>query len=366
MDSRAPPSLADVAAALRSHGPILRKLHLPAVISEVAGGNFAAPWVVSDFGEDSALLDVGLEDYLLALATDSIDQNLANNDPWVAGYAGVLACAEDVYACGGTPLAACASVAYKDEVSRKGLLRGLTDGSVKFQVPLVRGHTHELAEGNSVHVTIVGRAPRQGHVSAGGAGVGDKLGLIFDPNGRPAKVNPLYWDTTTYETPERVRFKHEVVAEAGKAGLVTACKDVSNAGIVGTALQMAEFSGVGLTLDLDRLNVPVAAAKVASPAKFPAASLVERRALENPLVRWLLSYVTTGFLVALPAGCAGELRELASKRGLQLDLFGECVPPKKIFIRLGNEQVVLFDYSERALTFPRHALDQRSKESSAQ
>ncbi|MHA1730927.1 MAG: AIR synthase related protein [Promethearchaeota archaeon] len=328
--------LAAIVDELREHPPIKRKFALPGVIQRVRSAGYSSPDVIKSLGEDAALLDITGTDTLCVFTTDAIDQEFANASPWGAGYSGILVSVEDVYACGGTPKAASTSIAYRTNGDRDDILAGLSEASQKFRVPIVRGHTHEFASNNDVQVSLVGTVRRGSYISAGGAGPGQEIGLIFDPAGKPARVNPRYWDTTTHVGSERVLRKYACMPELGERRAVTACKDVSNGGIIGTILQMVEYSGVGASLDLGRFRVPDV---VPADGETPA------------LVNWLKMYLTTAFVTCFHSSMAGVVEEVVSAAGLQLDRIGQTTRGKRIILCLAKEKRELFDFESKDLTY---------------
>ncbi|MDO6782432.1 AIR synthase-related protein, partial [Marinovum sp. 1_MG-2023] len=55
---------------------------------------------------------------------------------------------------------------------------------------------------------------------------------------------------------DRLRRDLELLPELAEAELVRAGKDIIQAGMIGTALMLAECSGVGMTIDLDAITPP--------------------------------------------------------------------------------------------------------------
>ena len=79
--------------------------------------------------------------------------------------------------------------------------------------------------------------------------------------------------------------------------MAAAAKDISQGGIVGTAMMLAECSGVGVTLDIGRVPKPDGV----------------------PTDRWLQTFPSYGFLLTVqPAnsiGCAGAFRRARHRGG---------------------------------------------------
>ena len=182
--------------AIQQFGPLQRKATLPKVIGVVNSARTPRDNIYSDFGEDAAAIEVGPDVFGL-IAADGLFPEFVAVNPQGAGYAAILVCVDDIYACGGTPLAASIVLAARDEGELDAILMGVKNGSEKFQVPVVRGHTHPDAPSPSLASSIFGIVPKDNYVPAGAAQPGNKIIAIIDPNGNRSPYHPLAWDTTT-------------------------------------------------------------------------------------------------------------------------------------------------------------------------
>src|SRR5271157_2255091 len=188
---------------IRDFGPLKRKAILPKVMETLAAARVPREHVFADFGEDSAAIDLNSDSFGL-IAADGIIPEFIQANPHGAGYAAILVCVDDIYTCGGTPLAASIVISARDETEIDEILAGVNEGSEKFQVPVVRGHTHPDASMPSISSSMFGIVPKQDFVPAGGARPGNILLAIVDPNGRRSPYNPLTWDTTTMKSSDTV------------------------------------------------------------------------------------------------------------------------------------------------------------------
>ena len=82
----------------------------------------------------------------------------------------------------------------------------------------------------------------------------------IDLSGRVHPSCSLNWDSVTMKTAREVRAQIAVMEEIGKRHLVTAGKDISNPGLIGTLGMLLEVSGKGAEIDLDRIPRPDLAA----------------------------------------------------------------------------------------------------------
>jgi len=186
----------------------------------------------------------------LIAATDAILPAIVERDPEWAGWCGMLVTAHDLSAMGAAPVGAMDTIGAADAAHAERVVRGLRAGSQAFALPVLGGHT-TLGVPGSLSVTGFGRAERP--VPAGGGRCGDVLTLTADLEGgwRPG-YRARQWDSTSW------RSRDELAAMLGAVAAAQphAAKDVSMAGIVGTAGMLAEASGCGTEIDVGAVSRP--------------------------------------------------------------------------------------------------------------
>lgn len=183
-------------------------------------------------------------------ACDAILPSIVDADPEWAGWCSVLVNVNDLSAMGAAPLGLLDAVGARDAETARRVIRGIRSASHAWQVPVLGGHT-QIGVPSSLTVTALGRASDP--VPGGGARAGDDLSLTIDLHGR---WRPGYegrqWDSTSTRTSDELRAQGAIVRAARPA----AAKDVSMAGIAGTAAMLAEASGVGVVIDVDSVPTP--------------------------------------------------------------------------------------------------------------
>ena len=186
----------------------------------------------------------------LIAATDAILPAMVDRDPQWAGWCGMLVTAHDLSAMGARPVGALDTIGASDSGHAERIVRGLRDGAEAFGLPVLGGHT-TLGVSGSLSVTGLGRTDRP--VPAGGGRAGDTLTLTADVEGR---WRPGYrarqWDSTSWRSREDLRAMLDAVGRAQPH----AAKDVSMAGVIGTAGMLAEASGCGAEIDVGRVLRP--------------------------------------------------------------------------------------------------------------
>jgi AIR synthase-related protein len=162
----------------------------------------------------------------------------------------MLVTAHDLSAMGARPVGVLDTIGAADAAHAERIVRGLSAGAQAFDLPVLGGHTTLGAPG-SLSVTGLGRTARP--VPAGGGRRGDVLTLTADLEGgwRPG-YRGRQWDSTSWRSREELAAMLGAVARARPR----AAKDVSMAGVVGTAGMLAEASNCGVELDVASVKRP--------------------------------------------------------------------------------------------------------------
>jgi hypothetical protein len=270
------------------------------------------------------------------LTTDSIVEELCLYHPRAAGFNAILANVMDIYAAGGRPTSLAVALSYSDEDVGEQLLEGLIDGSHKFRIPLVRGHTNSQSQSTYVVGSATGTVEKSNLLTAGGAHSGDHLVLLFDKNGKVGAHYKLGWDSVTEQDSDAVIQRLSTMNELAELHLVHASKDVSTAGMVGTAGMLLEYSGRGGHLDLDAVK-----------SEIPSTVSLED---------WLRMYISLGFLVAVSPENHSRVSEICTKHGMEHVVVGEVDDSEELRLRLANREKVIFDFSHGPVLTPENRL----------
>jgi len=244
--------LDDILTMLVSFDGISRKFVLPSIIDKLRASSYKGD-TPHGLGEDSAAISTNSDDFVL-LTTDAIVEDLCLEHPRAAGFNAVLANVMDIYAAGGTPTSFAVALSYADPDIGDAILDGLITGSHTFKVPIVRGHTNPNSTSTYVVGSATGTVKKNFILTAGGAETDNILVVLFDRTGQRGVHYQLGWDSVTNRSSENVVKRLSVMNDIAERQLVTASKDVSVAGIAGTAAMMLEYSGMGGTIDLDAID----------------------------------------------------------------------------------------------------------------
>jgi putative methanogenesis marker protein 2 len=321
-------SLRNLAESIKSFEGVTRKkpiIDVTRPLSETL--RFSKIGVVKSFGEDSAVLDLGGEDYLLA-ATDGIWHKLLMAAPKFAGYCSVLVNVNDVVVKGGEPLALLDTLSYEDMGVAKSIMEGVLLGCEKFGVPVVGGHLHPFSSTYSLSVTVLGRVPRNEVIYSDTAKPGEFILAAVDLEGKVHESFVYAWDSTSWKNPEYVEEKFRAMRQIAKRHLATAAKDISNPGLIGTLGMLLEASEVGGIVDVSAIPKPK----------------------DVKLEQWVKMYPGFGVVMTSKPERASECLEIFRSAGVSAEIIGRVDASKKLLIADDSEVCEVFSFERDRLS----------------
>jgi AIR synthase-related protein len=273
-------------------------------------------------GDDCAAIPDG-DGYLLFAIEGFINEFVAA-DPWFAGWCGVMVNISDVAAMGGRPIAVVDAVWANGEAGAAPVLDGMRAAAATFGVPVVGGHTNIRTDRGQLSVAILGRAKKL--LTSFDARTGDLLIAAIDHRGRYRE--PFNnWEAATEASPARLRDDLEILPEIAEAGLALAAKDISQGGIVGTAIMLAECSSVGIDIDISAIPLPDGVT----------------------LDRWLATFPSFGYLLSVSPANADHVIRRFAVRGISAAAIGRIVAGSTVTITDGEERAVVRDHAATPL-----------------
>ncbi|WP_375408066.1 sll0787 family AIR synthase-like protein [uncultured Methylobacterium sp.] len=309
------PDLAEIARMIRDGQGVAHKRDIDAVIGRLGLGDRGA---TVSLGDDCAAISDG--DGFLLFAIEGFMDGFVAADPYFAGFCGVMVNVSDIAAMGGRPIAVVDALWSRDQGHADPVLAGLRAGAATYGVPVVGGHSNTRNEAEHLAVAILGRAKRL--LTSFDAKPGDVLVAAIDLRGRFRDPHP-YWDAATGAPPERLRGDVAVLAEIAEDGLSQAAKDISMAGLVGTALMLLECSGVGAAIRLDRIPRPDGI----------------------PLARWLTAFPSYGYLLSVSPDRLGSVLDRFAARGIAAEAIGSVDASRVVRIAQAGAEAVVWDFA---------------------
>ncbi len=311
--------LATLARAIRASRGLASKADIACVSARLGLDGETAIRV----GDDCAAIPD--PDGFLLLAIEGFIHEFVADDPWFAGFCAVMVNVSDIAAMGGRPVAVVDAV-WAPGGDKAGLvLAGMKAASETFGVPIVGGHSNLACERLQLSAAILGRAKHK-LLTSFDARPGDRLVMAVDLRGRYR--DPFSnWEAATDAPPRRLRGDLALLPEIAERGFSRAAKDISQAGVVGTAAMLAECSGVGVTVDVQAVPKPPGVA----------------------LERWLLTFPSFGFVIAVAPKNVGEVVSLFHRRGIAAAEVGGFSDDALVSIAAGQFRETILDFSAAPL-----------------
>ncbi|MFX1316087.1 MAG: AIR synthase related protein [Promethearchaeota archaeon] len=317
--------LKKIAESIINNQNILEKIEINPIIQFIDKNSFKSTKIFSDIGEDSAAIKDN--DKFILITTDRIRTNFIKNFPFGAGFSSILVSVDDIYACGGTPLAASIIISVENTDMCQKIIDGICEGSKKFKVPIIRGHTNIYSKSYELSSTMIGEIKKENYISALNAQVNDHIILAVDFDGKVGKASKLYWDTVTFKPSEEVLHKRKSMNVIGEEHLANSSKDISNGGIFGTILQLTKFSNVGANVNINDIIIPP--------------KLLE---IQYNIETYIKMYLTTSYVLTAPKNNCEKLVKTFSKYGLEARIIGEIIKQNKLIINDGQKSLDIIEF----------------------
>ncbi|MBK6258318.1 hypothetical protein JG507_28160, partial [Klebsiella pneumoniae] len=188
------PSLPALIARLHAFSGIAHKRDIQQVARELRDA-WPNP---SPNGDDCALIPDGSGYKLLAI--EGFINRFVAEDPWFAGWCGVMVNLSDIAAMGGRPLAVVNALWDEAQPHAAQILQGMAAASRAYQVPIVGGHTNLRSDRSQLAVAVLGETASP--LSSSAAQAGQTLMVAINLQGRwhPPGNN---WDAATRADPAR-------------------------------------------------------------------------------------------------------------------------------------------------------------------
>jgi uncharacterized protein len=311
-------ALGELAATLRASRGFAAKRDIAAVAAKL-GVSMSS---VVPVGDDCAAIPDG--DGFLLLAIEGFMNEFVAGDPWFAGWCGVMVNVSDVAAMGGRPIAVVDAVWAASDADAAPVLAGMRAASEAFGVPVVGGHTNTRTDRGQLSVAILGRAQRL--LTSFDARPADRLVAAIDLRGRYREPFSN-WEAATGAPSARLRADLDLLPAISESGQAEAAKDISQGGLIGTAMMLAECSGVGAVIDVTRVPKP------------------EGVALE----RWLQTFPSYGYLLSVPPANVPAVLARFTARGIAAADIGQVTPDRRVLLSDGIASETIWDFTREPL-----------------
>ena len=322
-DATDTPPLDVLAEHVRTHPNVQDKLDIHRAYEEPVGRtvSFEHPFFPDAAGEvrigdDCAALPNGHGDHLL-LAAEGLLPEFVQEHPWFAGYSAVMVNLSDICAMGGRPLAVADTLWIEDQADGEEVWAGMQAAAQAYGVPVVGGHTSYGCEDRQLGVSVLGQA--QHLLTSYDATPGQVLLMAVDLDGAYFKEYP-FWNASTDASAERLQSLLPLMARVAENGSVTAAKDVSMGGLVGTLAMMMYTSDVGAEIRLETVPKPPDVA----------------------WEKWLVSFPSFGFLLTTTNDRVDDVRAHFHEHDVACATIGDIRSEDGLWMGKDDERVRLF------------------------
>jgi hypothetical protein len=184
-----------------------------------------------------------------------------------------------------------------------------------------------------IDVAILGVAARDAVIYSHTACVGDVIIIAIDLHGRIHPSCALNWDSVTMKSSELVRAQVDVLGQLAREHLVTAGKDISNPGIIGTLGMLLEVSGKGALIDLDLIPKP------------------DLKSHAMTFEQWIRCYPGMGFVLTARPEYVKEIARKFSGVGMTAQVIGIVDASRELRISYDGEDASVFDISRNGVMY---------------
>ncbi|MEM1073304.1 MAG: sll0787 family AIR synthase-like protein [Pseudomonadota bacterium] len=307
-------SLGQMVRELREHPSIRGKLDIAESTSTLGltSASEGRP------GDDCAVLPT--KDGYDLFACEGFINAFVQADPWFAGWCGVMVNISDILSMGGRPRCVTNAIWAPSADRAQPVLAGMKAAAQAYGVPVVGGHTNLNTSELQLSVSILGHAKRV--ISSFDAKPGDVLICAIDLRG--SYREPFdNWNAALTTPPPSLREAMTILPSLAEARLVTAGKDVSQGGIAGTALMLAEASGVAIDIQLEAVPQPDGV----------------------DIARWLRSFPSFGFLMTARPENAEAICAAFNDKGIATATCGDVTDGNAVNLTGRDGTALFWDYA---------------------
>jgi selenophosphate synthetase-related protein len=208
------------------------------------------------------------------------------------------------------------------------VLKGINAGIEKFGVPMVGGHTHPDCHYNAIDVAILGHMKRNEVILSSTAEEGDDVIFAMDIAGEFTPNIPYSWDSTSSRSAEFVQKQIGVMNQLARKRLLSAAKDISNPGCLGTLGMLLETSRMGAAVNIEKIPQPMNV---------------------DPL-QWFKAYQGCGFVVTCTPENSSEVIRTFSEVRMASEIVGSITGDRRLVISDAGNSQVLFDFKNDIIT----------------
>jgi hypothetical protein len=276
-------------------------------------------------GDDCAAFPIG-DGYQL-LAIEGMLPWFVKNDPWHAGWSAVMANMSDIAAMGGRATAVVNAYWHHDYAEASRIIKGIKHACDVFGITLAGGHTSmSMSHQAGLAVAVLGFATHL--LSCRHVQPAQCVYMAVDLDGQ-WHGNNNYWNVLPGKQSGQIRTMWNLLPQLAESGLITAAKDISNGGVLGTLLMMLELNQLGTVIDISKIPRPQG---------------------QVDFIRWLKAFQSYGFLLAGPAAHALKVERYFHAHKITCKAIGSIVERPAVVFDYYDASLDIWDLSRKPVT----------------
>ena len=268
-------------------------------------------------GDDAAAIPDGNGWKLIAM--EGFMNEFVESEPWFAGWCSVMVNLSDIVAMGGRGLAMTNAIWAPDKVYAEKILSGMREASETYNIPIVGGHTNLKTDRPQLAATILGRADVL--ITSFDASPGQALVVISDQRGSYVGESKNFASFIGVN-PKRLQKDNEILPALAEKKLISAGKDISQGGIIGTSIMLAESSGVGIEIDPLALKCP-----------------------DDNLEKWMTAFPSFGFLLSVNEENLSQVLSAFQNRSIDARRVGRITEGTTVNLVENDNRHLVWDHS---------------------
>ena len=268
-------------------------------------------------GDDAAAIPDGNSWKLIAM--EGFMNEFVESEPWFAGWCSVMVNLSDIIAMGGRGLAMTNAIWAPDKVYAEKILGGMREASETYNIPIVGGHTNLKTDRPQLAATILGRADVL--ITSFDASPGEALVVISDQRGSYVGESKNFASFIGVN-PKRLQKDNEILPALAEKKLISSGKDISQGGIIGTSIMLAESSGVGIDIDPLALKCP-----------------------DDNLEKWMTAFPSFGFLLSVNEKNLSEVLSAFQNRSIDARKVGRITEGTSVNLVENDNRHLVWDHS---------------------
>ena len=268
-------------------------------------------------GDDAAAIPDGNSWKLIAM--EGFMNEFVESEPWFAGWCSVMVNLSDIIAMGGRGLAMTNAIWAPDKVYAEKILGGMREASETYNIPIVGGHTNLKTDRPQLAATILGRADVL--ITSFDASPGQALVVISDQRGSYVGESKNF-ASFIGANPKRLQKDNEILPALAEKKLISSGKDISQGGIIGTSIMLAESSGVGIEIDPLALKCP-----------------------DDNLEKWMTAFPSFGFLLSVNEENLSEVLSAFQNRSIDARRVGRITEGTTVNLVENDNRHLVWDHS---------------------